>query len=658
MSQVLDFFVNSYRTPPFLLPIYLAAAQRYGVPWQVLAAINEVESNYGYDLSVSSAGAEGWMQFLPAEWLAFGVDANGAGVRDPYNPADAIFAAARYLASAGAANDLRGAIYAYNHSTSYVESVMLRTRLIAGAPQSLIDGLTAIVDGRFPVEGAEAHASAAVWAAAPHPAPARSLSAARTSSAHPGALAPPPTRTVASSVTAVGPTVTGAIIAASPGAAVVAVQQAEVIQTGRSARLGRFIEVRDAFGDTYTYARLGRVAARYAPVRASAGGALSQHRPGTSSGGALVPLHRGTWVAPGTVLGSVPGSALGTEAHFLFEIRPAGAGPIDPRPVLQAWRLLGETEGHPQEGTQPLFGPNASDGLIGEILLMSQRQLEVRLLSDPRLRIYTCGRSDIAAGRIDRRVLATLDFLLASGLDPTVSALQCGRGSKATPASTSGHAKGDAVTITSFNGIPVRGHHDPGSLAELAVRRLLTLPGAMKPHQIIGPLRLRGAAGTLVEHRYADRIDIGFSTATQGDAAGSARGSQAVRGARAAKSSAADVLASSAARSDPVLGGAQWRQLITRISRLAEPHVPRAPTSAAVADGPSSPAPSAGPLSESLQLPLPGSPPPASAAQSGAKSSNGPAGSPVAGGLDLTVPRVNLAAPISAPGLGALASEP
>ena len=107
-SPLLEFFIGTFRTPPFLLPIYLAASERYGVPWQVLAAINEVESDYGRDLSTSSAGAEGWMQFLPAEWYVFGVDANGAGVRDPSNPADAVFAAARYLAAAGAAQNLPG----------------------------------------------------------------------------------------------------------------------------------------------------------------------------------------------------------------------------------------------------------------------------------------------------------------------------------------------------------------------------------------------------------------------------------------------------------------------------------------------------------------------------------------------------------------------
>ena len=90
-----------YRIPLFLLPIYQAAAAQYGVPWQILAAINEIETNYGSDQSVSTAGAVGWMQFMPATWMQYGVDALNAGYADPYNPVDAIFAAARYLRAAG-----------------------------------------------------------------------------------------------------------------------------------------------------------------------------------------------------------------------------------------------------------------------------------------------------------------------------------------------------------------------------------------------------------------------------------------------------------------------------------------------------------------------------------------------------------------------------
>ena len=101
-----NFFIDSFRIPPFLLPIYQAAGIEYDVPWQVLAAINEIETDYGRNLSVSSAGAVGWMQFLPSTWKTWGVDANGDGVADPYNPVDAIFSAARYLHAAGASKEL------------------------------------------------------------------------------------------------------------------------------------------------------------------------------------------------------------------------------------------------------------------------------------------------------------------------------------------------------------------------------------------------------------------------------------------------------------------------------------------------------------------------------------------------------------------------
>ena len=77
-----NFFIDSFRVPPFMLPIYQAAGIEYDVPWQVLAAINEIETDYGRNLSVSSAGAVGWMQFLPSTWKQYAVDANGDGVAD------------------------------------------------------------------------------------------------------------------------------------------------------------------------------------------------------------------------------------------------------------------------------------------------------------------------------------------------------------------------------------------------------------------------------------------------------------------------------------------------------------------------------------------------------------------------------------------------
>ena len=91
-----NFFIENFQIPPFLLPIYQAAGIEYDCPWQVLAAINEIETDYGRNLSVSSAGAVGWMQFLPSTWKQWAVAATGNGIADPYNPVDAIFTAARF----------------------------------------------------------------------------------------------------------------------------------------------------------------------------------------------------------------------------------------------------------------------------------------------------------------------------------------------------------------------------------------------------------------------------------------------------------------------------------------------------------------------------------------------------------------------------------
>jgi murein DD-endopeptidase MepM/ murein hydrolase activator NlpD len=120
--------------PPVLIPIYQRASAAYGLGPQgasVLAGINEVETAFGTNLNVSSAGAEGWMQFMPSTWETYGVDANGDGVRDPYNPEDAIFAAASYLRAAGMPADTYGAIYSYNHADWYVAEVLANANCYA-----------------------------------------------------------------------------------------------------------------------------------------------------------------------------------------------------------------------------------------------------------------------------------------------------------------------------------------------------------------------------------------------------------------------------------------------------------------------------------------------------------------------------------------------
>ncbi len=132
--------------PLFLLPIYQAASVQYGIPWEVLAAINEIETGFGSNVGVSSAGALGWMQFMPATWSAFGVDANRDGQKNPHDPVDAIFSAARYLRASGAAADLPRAIFAYNHANWYVERVLARAKAIGDLPEDLL--ATLVAEGR------------------------------------------------------------------------------------------------------------------------------------------------------------------------------------------------------------------------------------------------------------------------------------------------------------------------------------------------------------------------------------------------------------------------------------------------------------------------------------------------------------------------------
>ena len=95
---------------------------------------------------------------MPATWKMYGVDANRDGEKDPYNPVDAIFAAARYLRAAGADKDLRRAIFAYNHADWYVDSVLLRARVIGGLPSDLVGSLTGLTQGRFPVHAKATYA--------------------------------------------------------------------------------------------------------------------------------------------------------------------------------------------------------------------------------------------------------------------------------------------------------------------------------------------------------------------------------------------------------------------------------------------------------------------------------------------------------------------
>ena len=134
------------RIPAAMIALYeQAAATCPGLPWTILAAIGTVESDNGQSslpgvhAGANAAGAEGIMQFEPATFAAYDepVPPGGAAPPSPYDPADAVYAAARLLCANGAAGgaDPAGAVYAYNHSTSYVAQVLALAQSFA-APSS------------------------------------------------------------------------------------------------------------------------------------------------------------------------------------------------------------------------------------------------------------------------------------------------------------------------------------------------------------------------------------------------------------------------------------------------------------------------------------------------------------------------------------------
>jgi hypothetical protein len=115
------FKTGRFKPAAELMRFYKRAQRRFGVDWQVLAAVNYVETKFGRVKSTSTAGAQGPMQFLPSTWAAYGL---GGNIKDDR---DAIMGAANYLRSSGATDGrsgLRRGLYAYNHGSAYVRAVL------------------------------------------------------------------------------------------------------------------------------------------------------------------------------------------------------------------------------------------------------------------------------------------------------------------------------------------------------------------------------------------------------------------------------------------------------------------------------------------------------------------------------------------------------
>jgi hypothetical protein len=590
VTGVPNFVIRKFKVPIFLLPIYQSAGIQYGIRWEILAAINEIETDYGRNLNVSSAGALGWMQFIPSSWKMYGTDANKDGKKDPYNPVDAIFAAARYLKAAGYkdgdAESVRRAIFAYNHADWYVDSVLLRARLIAGVPGDLVGSLTGLTEGRFPVY-ARARYADDISEREAEKRFKKGENAARLVEGEENRR--------------------GIEIYTRYGAPIVATNDGVIKKIGRSKRYGRYIVLQDVYGNRYTYYGLSRIN-RYYPVpkedsgddktkaearharesadpapkaaasdgrqeddaksaassedkkakeRTAANGAASPHptvplkdrlfanpsRPASKAAGGidqilnskqrlkgyttfrnyfsrafglsskdvrLKRLRKGSRVIGGTILGRVGRPTKSKGSHLYFEIRPAGRGAprIDPKPILDGWKLLEATAIYRASGRNVLKGDDEDNFSIGQILLLPKPLLERRVLSDERIEVYPGGQQDIKSGQIDRRVLATLAVLAESGLRPTVTSLKSGHGFYTKSGNVSHHSSGNAVDIAKINGIPILGHQEPGGITEQTVRRLLQMQGTLAADQVISLFEIGGPTIAMADH--ADHIHVGF----------------------------------------------------------------------------------------------------------------------------------------------------
>jgi cell wall-associated NlpC family hydrolase len=159
--------------PPKYLALYLQAGVESGVPWQLLAAVGKVECDHGQSPDPScaqagvenNAGAGGPMQFLAATWVTYGLDADGDGVADRWDPADAIFSAANYLKASGAPTNDEAALFAYNHSQTYADEVLRWATIYTDTTPSPSSGAGSTGTSSLPLSGdggsAAAHAAVA-----------------------------------------------------------------------------------------------------------------------------------------------------------------------------------------------------------------------------------------------------------------------------------------------------------------------------------------------------------------------------------------------------------------------------------------------------------------------------------------------------------------
>jgi murein DD-endopeptidase MepM/ murein hydrolase activator NlpD len=460
--------LEELEVPTALLPVYQACGTRYGISWEVLAAINKIETGFGTDLGTSGAGAEGWMQFLPQSWKEWGIDADGDGKAETTDPVDAICSAARYLAASGGETDIYDAVFAYNHADWYVKEVLADARRYERVAANLVDSLTELSAGStFPVAGkssfyvageaAEALSGTGEWASD------ATISSGEGSAGETGGEAAEEEEEVEGASAA-----KTASIDAEAGAKVLAVVGGTVTKAGENEELGKYVVLKDAYGDRFVYSGLGQVK-----------------------------VGAGDEVGEGDVLGTAGEAAIG------FSARPDASTAVDPTELLELWT---------QGGVGKVYGVDAEGDSAGtkavRSLLMSATTLKREVLADEDPELPRCVREAVEANQLQRQSLAALEYLTGRGYELALDATTCK------------HENGFAVEIAEVDGKSVEGAQGEGTPAGELAKTVTAMDASTAPQTVASATGIAAAetGGTTAKTIELDYQPPQKATIVDGDA--------------------------------------------------------------------------------------------------------------------------------------------
>ena len=273
--------------------------------------------------------------------------------------------------------------------------------------------------------------------------------------------------------------------------------------------------------------------------------ARGRQRRGTGADGTL---KVGSKVIAGTVLARIGDGEDGVDPHINFSIRPAGRGAprIDPKPILDGWKLLEATAIYRAKGKNPFAEQLSGAG----VLLLSKEALRAPRPRRPQARICRPATgSKFAPARSTAACSRRWPTSRSEGFELTIASMLCGRhGSITTSGNISDHSFGNAVDIALINGDPVLGHQGPGTITDIAAKRCCSLQGTLVPDELISLEELRRPSFAMADH--ADHVHIGCRPL------GGVRRSEFVQ----------------------LLKPDQWQRLTDRLGEIDNPEVPTKPS--------------------------------------------------------------------------------